>query len=70
MFDIAIGAAIHHLTATFEHNRFQAVHLVWAEGDGALSAHFHARPAIIIMRGGNHGNARHIQFELGEIGHR
>ena len=53
-----------------QHDIAQAAHLIGAEGDRPLGAHFHARPAIVVMRGGHHGDGRAIKIELGEIGHR
>ena len=64
---LAAGAR-HALFA--EHDLLQPPHLIGAEGEGGFDAHFHPRPAIFIMAGGDHGDAGHIERELREIGHR
>ena len=68
--DIDIAAARPRLALGVENNIGEAAHFIGAESDRALHAHFHARPAIVIMRSGDHGDAGHIEFELRKIGHR
>ena len=68
--DEAIGAALRIMIGAGEHDLFQPAHLVGAEGHRALRAHLHAGPAIVVMRGGDHGHSRNIELELREIGHR
>ena len=67
--DIMIGAALGIGEMTAQHDVAQAPHLVRPEGDGALGAHLHAGPAVVVVGGGDHGDRRHVQIELGEIGH-
>ena len=67
---IAIAAAVGVAIGAGEHDLVQPAHFVRAEGDGPLRAHFHAGPAIVVMRGGDHRDGRHIEIELREIGHR
>ena len=52
-----------------EHDVAQFGHFVRAVGEGALEPHFHAGPAVGVVAGGDHGDGRHIEMELGEIGH-
>ncbi len=68
--DELIGAALAGLERGVEHDLLQPSHLVRAEGHRAIGAHLHAGPAIVVMRGGDHRNARHVEIELREIGHR
>ena len=65
--DIAAAGAGDALT--IEDNFLQPAHLVRTEGERAMCAHFHTGPAIGVVAGGDHGHARDIQIELGEIGH-
>ena len=44
-------------------------HVVGREGEGPLDAHLDAGPAIVVMAGGDHGNAFDLKGELREIGH-
>ena len=48
----------------------EPAHFLGAEGHGPLRAHLHAGPAIVVVRRGDHGDGGHVEFELGEIGHR
>ncbi len=68
--DEKVGATADEVEIGFEDDLLQRPHLVGAEGDRALGAHLHAGPAIVVMARGDHGDAGHVQFELGEIGHR
>ena len=68
--DEVVSAAALHLEAAVEHDVFQPRHLVGAEGQRAVDAHLHAGPAIVVMRCRDHGDARHVEIELREIGHR
>ena len=68
--DVTIGAAARLAKFAGENDFLQAAHLVRAEGDGALRAHFHARPAIVVVRGRDHRHSGRVEFELREIGHR
>ena len=65
-----IGAAAGKIELGAEHDLFQPRHLVRAEGQRPVSPHLHAGPAIVVVRGGDHGDARHVQLKLREIGHR
>ena len=40
------------------------------EGERAVGAHLHAGPAVVVVRGRHHRDARHVELELREIGHR
>ena len=66
----SIAAALAGLERGVEHDLLQLVHLVGAEGERAVGAHLHAGPAIVVMRGGDHRDAGHVEIELREIGHR
>ena len=68
--DETVGAAIRVAEFSLQNDIAQAAHLVRTERHRPLRAHFHARPAIVIMRGGHHGNSGNVEVELGEIGHR
>ena len=46
----------------------QPSHLVRAEGQRLLGAHLDAGPAVLVVAGRDHGHARNVQVELGEIG--
>ena len=48
----------------------QRGHLVGREGQRPLDAHLDAGPAIVVVAGGDHGDAFDVKLELGEIGHR
>ena len=37
---------------------------------GGCGAHLHPGPAVLVVAGGDHGHARRVEVELGEIGHR
>ena len=58
------------LNLAVEHDFLQPRHFLRAEGERAVGAHLHAGPAIVVVRGGHHGDARHVELELREIGHR
>ena len=58
------------LECRIEHDLFQPVHLVGTEGQWTIGTHLHAGPAIVIVRGRDNGDARHVEIELREIGHR
>ena len=68
--DETIGAAAGQIELRAEHDVLEAGHLVRSEGERALGAHLHAGPAIVVVGGGHHGDAGHVEVELGEIGHR
>ena len=53
-----------------EHDVLQPPHLVGAEGERTVGAHLHAGPAVLVVRGGHHRDAGHVEIELREIGHR
>ena len=40
-----------------------------AECERTIGAHLHAGPAVVVMRGGHHRHARHLERKLREIGH-
>ena len=65
-----IGAAGLVLEFGVEHDLLQPRHLVRAEGQRPVGAHLDAGPAIVVVRGGDHGDAGHVEIELREIGHR
>ena len=65
-----VGAAAAVVELCAEHDLLQPRHLVGAEGQRPVRAHLHAGPAILVVRGGDHGDGRHVEIELGEIGHR
>ena len=67
--DEFIFAAFALFATSFQHDIAQLCHLVRAVGQRAFKAHLHARPAIGVMRGGDHRHRRRIQMELREIGH-
>ena len=69
-FDELVGAAVLHLEAAVEHDVLEAADLVRPEGERAVDAHLHPGPAVVVVRGGDHGDARHVERELREIGHR
>ena len=48
----------------------QRGHVLRREGEGALDAHLDAGPAIVVVAGGDHGDAFDAEVELREIGHR
>ncbi len=58
------------MNCAVEHDVLEPRHLVGAEGERAVRAHLHAGPAIVVVRGGDHRDARHVEVELREIGHR
>ena len=76
--DVALGEILHeHVRAAAleielgaEHDFLQPRHLVRPEGERPVGAHLHAGPAIVVVRGGDHGDAGHVELELREIGHR
>ncbi len=53
-----------------DHDVAEAAHLVRPERDGPRRAHLHARPAVVVVRGGDHRHRGDVERELGEIGHR
>ena len=65
-----VRPAAFEIEARVEHDVLQPRHLVGTEGERAVGAHLHAGPAIVVMRCGDHGDARHVEIELREIGHR
>ena len=68
--DEGVGAASLHLVLAAEHDVLEPAHLVGAESERAVRPHLHAGPAVVVVRGGDHGDAGHVEVELGEIGHR
>ena len=68
--DETVGAAIRVAEFSLQNDVAQAAHLVRPKGDRPLRPHFHARPAIVVMRGGHHGDSGDVEVELREIGHR
>jgi hypothetical protein len=65
-----IRAADLVLEVGVEHDLFQAVHLVRAEGERPVGAHLDAGPAIVVMRRRHHRHAGNVEIELREIRHR
>src|SRR6516165_513929 len=65
--DKDIGAAAAHVVAAVEHNIPEAAHLVGTEGERAARPHLHAGPSIVVVRRRDHGHARHVERELGEL---
>ena len=53
-----------------QNDLLQPRHFFGAESQRPLGAHFHPRPAILIMAGGHHRHARRVERELGKIGDR
>src|SRR5213078_2848973 len=49
--DELIGAARARFTLSAEHDLFEPRHLVRAEGEGAICAHLHAGPTVVVVRG-------------------
>ena len=68
--DEVIGAAARKLERGIEHDLLQPRHLVGTKGQRPVGAHLHAGPAIVVVRGRDHRDARHVELELREIGHR
>ena len=68
--DEAVAAAVRQIEVAGKHDLLEGRHLVRAECERALAAHLDARPAILVVRGGDHGDGRDVERELGEIGHR
>ncbi len=68
--DEMIAAAAGQIELRAQHDVLEAGHLVRPEGERSLRAHLHAGPAIVVVGGGHHGDAGHVEVELGEIGHR
>ena len=68
--DEGVAAAGLHFVLAAEHDVLEPAHLVGAEGERAVRSHLHAGPAVIVVRGGDHGDAGHVEVKLGEIGHR
>ena len=66
----AVGAAAALVELGGEHDVLQPAHLVGAEGERPVGAHLDAGPAVLVVRGRHHGDRRHVEVELGEIGHR
>ena len=58
------------LTLAAQHDVLQPADLVGAEGQRRIGPHLDPGPAILVVAGGDHGHARSVQRELGEIGHR
>ena len=52
-----------------EHDLLERGHVVGREGERPLDAHLDAGPAIVVMAGGDHGDAFDFKRELREIGH-
>src|SRR6266496_1928141 len=68
--DEMIGAAAPKLEARVDHDVLETTDLVRPEGARPIGSHLHPGPAVVIVRGGHHGDARHVEIELGEIRHR
>jgi hypothetical protein len=68
--DELVGAAVAVAELAPGDDLLQAAHLVGAEGHRPLGAHLHAGPAVVVVRGGDHGDTGAIEGELAEIGHR
>ncbi len=65
-----VSAASLVLEGGIEHDLLQPRHLVGTEGQRPVGAHLHAGPAVVVVRGGDHGDAGHVEIKLREIGHR
>ena len=70
VFGTGIAAAGARFGEAAEHDRFQPRHLIRPEGQRFRGAHLHPGPAIFVVAGGDHGNARTIERELRVISHR
>src|SRR5580700_7762657 len=62
--DEVVCAAAFCLEPAVEHDVFEARHLVGAEGERPVNPHLYAGPAVVIVRSGDHGDARHVEIEL------
>ena len=56
--------------AAVHHDLLELAHLVRPERQWTVGAHLHAGPAILVVRGGDHGAAGGVQFELAPVDHR
>ena len=76
--DVALGHVRHvnvappipRFALAFKDDALQVQHLVRPESERALRAHLHARPAILVVARRHHGDGRHVEIELREIGNR
>ncbi len=67
----AAHAATRVFHAQAAHDDFlQPAHFVRTEGQRRLAAHLDAGPAVVVVRGGDHGDAGRLLVELGEVGDR
>src|SRR5690606_16487901 len=53
-----------------QHDLFQPADLVRPEGQRRIGPHLDPGPAVLVVAGGDHGHARRLERELGEIGGR
>lgn len=67
--DELVGTVAAEVEVGFEHDLLQRAHLFRTEGERPRRPHLDAGPAILVMRGGDHGDRGCIERELREIGH-
>jgi hypothetical protein len=67
--DEAVAPATLRLEGAGQDDVLEAAHLLRPERQGPLRSHLHARPAVVVVGRRHHGDRRHIEGELGEIGH-
>jgi hypothetical protein len=76
--DVALGHVRHEdifaadagFVIAFKDDLLELAHFVGAERQWAVHAHLDARPAVVVVAGGDHGDAFDIEVELGVVGHR
>ena len=74
---IAVGKALDRNPAparaldpsALERQGLEPRHFLRAEGEGRMRAHLDPGPAVLVVAGRDHGDARHAQGLAGEIGH-
>ena len=67
--DELVAAAVAFLAFAVQHDIAQLAHFIRSVGEGPVEAHFHAGPAVGVVAGRDHGDRRHVEVELREIGH-
>ena len=68
--DVAVAAAVAETEGAGEDDLLQPGHLRGPEGERPAGPHLDPRPAVLVVRGGDHGDGGEIEGELGEVGHR
>src|SRR5262249_13538771 len=68
--DERVAAAAFEIELSTQYDFLEPLHFDRPECKRPVRAHFDPGPAVIVVRGGDHGDTWHIEFELGEIGHR